>query len=101
MWPTCLILRKQSSSSKRLPPPAMGSSALSDRLISADPVTEGAESLYESSASGGGNDGSHHRKRTRRHVRRVYRKTEGVARSGCCRSAGTVRCERRHSQALR
>jgi hypothetical protein len=31
---------------------------------------------------------------------RLYLKTEGLAGFGCCRSAGTVRCERRHSQAL-
>jgi hypothetical protein len=32
-------------------------------------------------ASGGQNDGSHHGKRTRRHVRRLYRKTEDRART--------------------
>ena len=47
------------------------------------------------------NERSHHYRRTRRHVCRLYRAAEDSAGSGRCRSAGTVRCERRHSQALR
>ena len=47
------------------------------------------------------NEGSHHHRRTRRHVCRLYRAAEDVAGSRRCRSAGGVRGERRHSQALR
>src|SRR5580693_5387599 len=44
MWPTCLIRKKQPSSSKRLPLPSMGKFALADKMISADPIRS-AETL--------------------------------------------------------
>src|ERR1700722_12935753 len=100
MWPTCLIQKKQPSSSKRLPLPSMSSHMLADKMISADPIPVGGDSR-DVAVVGERNDGPHHRERTGRHVQRVYRKTEDLAGFGCCRSAGTVRCECRHSQALR
>src|SRR5271168_3512117 len=46
MWPICLTRRKQPSSSKRLPPPSTGRHKPSDKMISADPVAVGGDSVW-------------------------------------------------------